>query len=185
VTLSFGIAGCSEIKADLNEVFDYRCKDNGIVYTKSDYLKAAIDSYLMLTTSKDYFKTQEKIGNDNYNIQNNPIKYRSSNEFYSAFPDCCRADVNPYDNDIDNREMIANLYILYKRRNEKLVACVTIKQKFNGSTSEGKTRQFERTHEYEVGNYLEVKEAEWQRADWLVWPNNTLLQYFWFEIENR
>jgi hypothetical protein len=174
----------AKISSDPNEVYDYRCRANGMIYEDKDYLMAAMPDFLDL---QRYFADEEKNKNEyrhasvydskmdrwrEYKLHFNKNDYDSYESFIAAFPDCCRASRLPSDDDLDVANENNNSYIRVMRRDGMLASFVTISHKAKGVSQDGDIKTVKMSYEYEVGNCLEVRRSRAGEPDWKMWPNN-------------
>jgi len=169
-------AGCEPY--DSNEVFDYRCKSRGVTYDETVYLRAVVGRYIQNNIESSKFnekyatfitlinKKGEEISIEKFKDVN--FRYAAADLFLLTYPDCCqvgRSPVNDYGYDIKK-----HYYVRQQRRDGQLAAFVTIKSTYITKEKDGSIRRIPIDHNFEVGNCLEIRDAIWDRAEFLLWP---------------
>ena len=161
------------------EVFDYRCRQNGIIYSDKDYLMAAMDVFLREqqqaldravrkkeNRSYSVFDGERNNKHSEYKLNFVRSHYDNYDNFIAAFPDCCRVSRLPSDDDLDVVNENNNSYIRIMRRDGMLASFVSISHKATGVAQDGEVRTIKLRSNYEVGNCLEVRHDRSGITDW-------------------
>ena len=137
---------------DPNEVFDYRCKKDGVIYPEMALLRAAVDYYL---TNHSNITVHYGDKEYKYSIKG---RYSNSTAFLWDNPQCCFVGRSPPEG---QEKIDIEKFGRQNRRAGLLAAFVEIEYTYFATAQDGSTHWGTARDNFEVGNCLEVKPARW------------------------
>jgi hypothetical protein len=147
-------AGCDTYNP--NEVFDYRCKKDGVIYPEMALLRAAVDYYLTNHSNITFHYGDKQY---RYSIKG---RYNNSSAFLWDNPQCCFVGRSPPEG--PEKSSIEE-FGRQNRRAGLLAGFVEIEYNYAAFAQDGSTHWGTTRDDFEVGNCLEVRRAGWPPND--------------------